>query len=66
MKWGIMMEWTMRGLTCCEWVQRTDEPTTDDPVEFDSEADAAHFISRVEREDGVILLPHQLADPEPA
>jgi hypothetical protein len=40
-KWGIVVEWDDRGLTCCGWMQLTDEQTLDDPMEFDSESDAA-------------------------
>ncbi len=47
MKWGIVVEWDERGLTCCGWMQRTDEDTVDDAMEFASAADAAFFISQV-------------------
>ena len=44
MSWGIIVEWEVRGLVCCGWMQRTDEPTVDDPKEFESEADAEYFM----------------------
>ncbi len=47
MKWGIVVEWDVSGLTCCGWMQRTDEDTLDDAREFDSEADAAQFIRQL-------------------
>ncbi len=46
-RWGIVVEWGERGLTCSAWMQRTDEPTIDDAKEFDTEADAAQFILQV-------------------
>jgi hypothetical protein len=45
MKWGIVVEWDDRGLACQGWLQRTDEGTMDDPMGFDSEADAMYFLT---------------------
>ncbi len=43
-KWGIVVEWDVGGLTHCTWMQRSYPDTVDDPREFDTEADAAAFI----------------------
>ncbi len=44
MKWGIVVEWGVRGIICREWMQCTDAPTMDDVREFDTEADAMYAI----------------------
>lgn len=61
-KWGIVVEWSDRGLACLGWMQCTDEPTLDDPKVFDTEADAAHFITALPSSPfDRILAPQQFA-----
>ena len=57
MKWGIVVKWDDRGLACCEWMQRTDENTVDDPMEFASAADAGAYISALRITFSRILTP---------
>ena len=46
-KWGIVVQWSERGLACSEWLQRTSADTLDDPNEFVSEVDAQVHIERL-------------------
>ena len=59
MSWGIVVEYDVRGLTHCWWMQRTTEDTLNDPREFDTEADAQAYIAVIIPY-GCIFTPQEL------